>query len=71
MALTDAQKRARDKWLSEKVEEIKFRVPKGQKVIIQEHAAKQGESVNSFLNRAVAEAIKRDIEKTAFGAVDE
>ena len=53
MALTDAQKRARDKWLSEKVEEIKFRVPKGQKVIIQEHAAKQGESVNSFLQEQV------------------
>lgn len=63
MAASEAQKRASDKWLKEKVEGITFRVPKGQKVIIQEHAAKQGESVNSFLNRAVAEAIERDKEK--------
>lgn len=60
MAPTDAQKKARDKWLSEKVEDIRFRVPKGKKVIIQEHAAKQGESVNAFINRAVDEAISRD-----------
>ncbi len=60
MASSDAQRRARDKWLSEKVEDVKFRVPKGQKVIIQEHAAKHGESVNAFLNRAVDETIQRD-----------
>lgn len=60
MAPTDAQKKARDKWLSEKVEDIRFRVPKGKKAIIQEHAAKQGESVNAFINRAVDEAISRD-----------
>lgn len=63
MAISDARRRANEKWQREKVEEIKFRVPKGQKVIIQEHAAKRGESVNSFLNRAVAEAIERDKEK--------
>lgn len=60
MAPTDAQKRARDKWLTERVEDIRFRVPKGKKVIIQEHAATQGESVNAFINRAVDEAIARD-----------
>lgn len=63
MALTDAQKRARDKWLTEKVEDIRFRVPKGKKAIIQEHAAKLGESVNAFINRAVAEAIARDTDR--------
>lgn len=60
MAPTDAQKRARDKWLTERVEDIRFRVPKGKKTIIQEHAATQGESVNAFINRAVDEAIARD-----------
>lgn len=60
MAPSDAQKRATQKWQQEKVEEIKFRVPKGQKQIIQEHAAHCGESVNAFLNRAVAEAMARD-----------
>lgn len=60
MTPTDAQKRARDKWLAERVEDIRFRVPKGKKAIIQEHAAIQGESVNAFINRAVDEAIARD-----------
>ena len=61
MAPTEAQKRARDKWLRDKVEDIRFRVPKGKKAIIQEHAAKQGESVNAFISRAVDEALVRDI----------
>ena len=60
MAVSDAQRRATNKWLKEKVEEIKFRVPKGKKELIQEHAARNGESVNAFLNRAVDEAIKRN-----------
>lgn len=63
MAPTDAQKRARDKWLTERVEDIRFRVPKGKKAIIQEHAATQGESVNAFINRAVDEALARDIDR--------
>ena len=49
MPTTEAQKRATAKWQTERVEEIKFRVPKGQKAIIQEHAAQQGESVNAFM----------------------
>jgi len=62
MPMTDAQRRAREKWL-EKVEEIKFRVPKEKKERIQLHAAERGESVNAFLNRAVDEAMARDAEK--------
>lgn len=60
LAPTEAQKRARDKWLAEKVEEIKFRVPKGKKAVIQAHAARQGESVTGFLLRAAEETMKRD-----------
>ena len=63
MAPTDAQKRARDKWLRDKVEDIRFRVPKGKKAIIQEHATKHGESVNAFISRAVDEALARDIDR--------
>lgn len=61
--MTEAQKRARDKYLSEKVEDVKFRVSKGKKKSIQEHAAERGESVNAFLNRAVDETMARDLEK--------
>ena len=36
MAISEARKRANNKWLNEKVENITFRVPKGKKKIIQE-----------------------------------
>lgn len=64
MAPTDAQRKARDKWLNEKVEEVKFRVPIGKKANIKVHAEACGESVNAFLNRAVDEAMEHDNEKT-------
>lgn len=64
MAPSEAQKKATAKWQREKVEEIKFRVPMGKKALIQEHAAKRGESVNAFLNRAVSETMERDAAKT-------
>ena len=60
MPPTDAQRRARDKWLSEKVETINLRVPKGSKEIIKTHAEKHGESTNAFVYRTVMEAIERD-----------
>jgi len=63
MAISDARKRANDKW-REKFDEIRFRVPKGQKEMIQAHAAKSGDdSVNAFLVRAVSETIQRDNNK--------
>lgn len=63
MAATDAQKRAIAKWQKEKVEEIKFRVPKGNKSRIQDHAQTQGESTNAFIYRAINETIERDNKK--------
>ena len=47
-----------EKVLNEKVEEIKFRVPKGKKAVIKEHAESRGESVNAFLLRAAEETRK-------------
>lgn len=64
MAPTDAQRKAIAKWQKEKVEEIKFRVPIGQKAIIQKHAEGQGESTNAFIYRAVNETIERDRNKS-------
>lgn len=63
MAPSEAQKRATAKWQKEKVEEVKFRVPKGEKTIIQEHAKAQGESTNSFIYRAINETMERDKQK--------
>ena len=39
---------------------FQIRMPKGKKDIIKAHAESRGESVNSFINRAVDETIKRD-----------
>lgn len=59
MAVSEAQKKASVKYL-EKLDEIRIRMPKGKKEIIQAHAAKKGESVNAFVNRAVDETMERD-----------
>jgi len=60
MPRTDAMIRASNKYEAEKVERVLFRVPKGKKELLQQHAAAQGESLSAFLNRAVDEAIARD-----------
>lgn len=57
---TEAQAKASAKYLSEKVEDIRIRVPKGQKAVIKAHAEKQDESMNQFVTRAIAETIERD-----------
>lgn len=63
MPRSDAMDRAIKKYEQEKVDRVIFRVPKGTKELIQEHAEKHGESLSAFLNRAVQEAIERDNEK--------
>lgn len=55
---TPSQKKAAEKYLHEKVEDIRIRVPTGQKEIIKEYAATHGESVNSFIIRAIMEAME-------------
>ena len=60
MPPSEAQKKATAKWQKEKAEEIKFRVPKGKKEIIQAFAQKHGESVNGLLYRLVEEAMQAE-----------
>ena len=64
MATTDkkvsaAQRKATDKYL-EKFDEMRVRVPLGEKSKIKAHAEAQGESLNSFIIRAIAETTERD-----------
>lgn len=54
---TEAQLRAIKKWSTEKVDEIKIRVPKGQKAEIQAFAKAHGETVNAFVNRLIRDAM--------------
>lgn len=57
---TEAQAKAAKKYLKESVEDVRIRVPKGQKAVIKNHAEKQGESMNAFVVRAINETIERD-----------
>ncbi|MCI9657199.1 MAG: hypothetical protein HFI14_01150 [Lachnospiraceae bacterium] len=57
---TDARRRASAKYLKESVEDIRIRVPKGDKAKVQEHAASVGESMNAFVVRAINETMERD-----------
>lgn len=55
---TEAQKRSAEKYIQEKLEDIRLRVPKGQKDIIKAQAQAQGKSVNQFIIDAINEAMK-------------
>ena len=52
-----------NQFIAQTYDRINLTVPKGKKEIIKAHSAAHGESVNAFINRAVDEAIQRDIEK--------
>lgn len=60
MPTTKAGQKAVAKYMKNNYDEIKVRTPKGGKSIIKDHAEKRGESVNSFINRAINETIERD-----------
>ncbi len=62
---TESRKKANEKYLKESVEDIRIRVPKGDKAKVQEHAATMGESMNSFVVRAIDETMERDNQKQA------
>ena len=57
---TDARRKASAKYLKESVEDVRIRVPKGQKAVIKNHAEQQGESMNAFVIRAIDETMQRD-----------
>ena len=57
---TAAQKQSARKWDAANLDRISIAVPKGQKDTIKAHAEARGESVNGFVNRAIAETMERD-----------
>lgn len=60
MPASKAQQKAVSKYMKLNYDEFKVRVQKGQKEIVQSHAAARGESVNAFIGRAISETIQRD-----------
>lgn len=59
MAQTEAQLRATKKY-HEKFDNLRIRVPAGEKQIIDQHAQAMGESTNSFVRRAIEIAMELD-----------
>lgn len=55
---TEAQKKSAEKYLRDKVEDIRIRVPKGEKQKIKEFAEAQDKSLNQF----IYDLIKREME---------
>ena len=62
MATTKAQQRAVEKYVKANYDRIEFKAPKGRKAEIKAHADNRGESMNSFIGRAIDETMERDKE---------
>ena len=60
MATSKAQQKAVHRYVKTNYDRIDLTLPKGEKERIKEHAAAHGESVNSFIQRAIKTAIKND-----------
>lgn len=60
---TEAQAKAAKKYLKESVEDIRIRVPKGQKDIIKAAAESAGESLNTYVRNAIDQRMEQDCEK--------
>ncbi len=60
MAVPKANQRAVAKYVKNNYDDIKVRTAKGKRALIQEHAERQGESVNAFINRAIDETMQRE-----------
>lgn len=63
MPVSKAQQKATFKYSKANYDDVRFRVPKGEKQMIADHAQSCEESVNAFLRRAVQETIERDKQK--------
>lgn len=61
---TEAQKKAQQKYM-EKFAVARVRMERDQYDLVQSHAESKGESVNSFINRAILAQMERDREEDA------
>ncbi|WP_394524365.1 hypothetical protein [Lacrimispora sp. JR3] len=59
--ISKAQQKAVHKYVKNNYDRIELTVkPKGKKDELKSHAASVGETLNSFINRAIAETMERD-----------
>ena len=59
MPYTDAQKEATARYNKKKYDRISVVVPKGQRQVIADFAAKQGKSLNRFIRDAIEEQMNK------------
>ena len=60
MPISEARRKANERYNAKAYDEIKVRVPKGHKVELQAHAEQRNESLNGFINRAIDAQLERD-----------
>lgn len=72
MPVSKAQQRAVSKYMKENYDEIKVRVEKGRKAEIKAHldSRGEGESVNSFISRAIDTQMEIDNRENSHGIDD-
>lgn len=60
MPISKSRHKANEKYNAKAYDEIKVRVGKGQKEVIQASAAECGESLNEYIKKAISERMERD-----------
>lgn len=60
MPVSKAQQRATAKYEAKVYDKLLLRLPKGQKEIIQDHAATVGESVNGYIVKAISRRMEAE-----------
>ncbi len=63
---SEARKNANKNWDSKNLDRLSIALPKGSKEALKAHAESQGESVNSFIKRAIMEVTEMDNMHTAY-----
>lgn len=59
MAYSEAQKKATAKYMKNKLDDIKVRVPKGKREVYKAHAERKGKSLNSL----IIELLEKDMQE--------
>lgn len=65
MAISDAQRRAHDKYFKENYRQVKLSMPNDEAEALESHCASNGYTKAGFIRQAIQEKIERDNSVTA------
>ena len=60
MAYSEAQKKATAKYMKNKLDDIKVRVPKGKREVYKAHAERKGKSLNALIIELLEKAMQEE-----------